>query len=96
MSRRLLPKFYSPLCKKVRARDGEKCRSCKLRNNLSVHHIIYRSQQGPDESWNLITLCVQCHDALHAKNLRMEQDGEGAIDADHEVKFFRQNGWRPR
>ena len=40
-----------------------------MRNGLSVHHIIYRSECGPDETWNLVTLCVDCHSAVHAYKL---------------------------
>lgn len=49
-------------------RDEWKCRNlhCGMRNNLHVHHIIYRSEMGVDESWNLITVCNDCHDRIHA------------------------------
>ena len=30
-----------------------------------MHHIVFRSQGGSDESENLITLCHTCHKALH-------------------------------
>lgn len=34
-------------------------------SHLEVHHIVFRSQGGSDESDNLITLCHTCHKALH-------------------------------
>jgi hypothetical protein len=43
-----------------------------MRNGLSVHHIIFRSEQGPDESWNLCALCTICHDLVHAYKLFIE------------------------
>lgn len=48
-------------------RDGWKCRNprCGMRNNLHVHHVIFRSEMGVDESWNLITICNECHDKIH-------------------------------
>lgn len=53
------------------SRDGWKCRNsqCKFRENLHCHHIIFRSDEGPDESWNMITVCSTCHDAVHAYEL---------------------------
>lgn len=31
------------------------------------HHVIPRSLGGPDETWNLATVCVDCHDERHKK-----------------------------
>lgn len=38
---------------------------CGNRRNLTVHHIQYRSHGGPDEEWNGITWCAQCHEDHH-------------------------------
>jgi len=67
MSLRIEQEEYKKLCKQVLERDGYKCRNprCRLRNNLSVHHIIYRSELGEDASYNLCALCVDCHSAVH-------------------------------
>ena len=92
MSLRLPEDEYKALCKSILQRDGYKCRSCGMRSNLHVHHIQFRSQQGPDASWNLITLCSSCHDGVHVYKL-----GIGSLaDADKEVKFYRAEGWRPQ
>lgn len=50
-------------------RDGFKCRYCGSRNDLTAHHIIYRSQNGPDVLVNLLTLCFFCHRDIHDKKL---------------------------
>lgn len=34
---------------------------------LEIHHIIFRSQGGPDEAWNLIGLCKLHHQAAHMR-----------------------------
>jgi 5-methylcytosine-specific restriction endonuclease McrA len=34
-------------------------------SNLEVHHIQYRGQSGEDSESNLITLCQNCHRAIH-------------------------------
>ena len=47
-------------------RDKYTCQICgKKHTRLEVHHIIYRSQGGTNDEDNLITLCKDCHDALH-------------------------------
>ena len=47
-------------------RDSYTCQLCgKKHTHLEVHHIIWRSQDGSDELDNLITLCKDCHDAIH-------------------------------
>lgn len=51
--------------RRVRNRDGNRCRWCSDPDELQVHHINYRSQGGPDEDWNLITLCGECHRRAH-------------------------------
>jgi len=46
--------------------DKFKCRvwGCGSINSVEVHHIIPRGKQGPDELWNLITLCNHHHDLV--------------------------------
>lgn len=56
---------YKALCRDVLDRDDWQCRVCGLRQNLSCHHIIFRSENGPDESWNILTLCIAHHDDVH-------------------------------
>ena len=90
-SLRLPEEEYAALRKVILTRDHWKCRSCGSRNNLHVHHIQFRSQQGPDASWNLITLCNACHDGVHSYQL-----GIGSLaNADKEVQFHRAEGWKP-
>lgn len=57
------------LRREVLERDSHRCRGCGLsKGPLEVHHIIYRSQGGKDEAWNLITLCRGCHGRAHGTN----------------------------
>ena len=51
---------------RILKRDRYRCRLCGQRNNLAVHHIIYKSSYAnkkyQDEPSNLITLCNEpCH-----------------------------------
>lgn len=96
MNLRLPDAEYSALCKTILRRDGYKCRSCKSRNNLHVHHIVFRSQQGPDEAWNLIVLCNSCHDGVH-KDVENGVYGLVLKFGEHDtVLFIRRPGWRPQ
>ena len=49
----------------VRCRDGYKCRKCGSKTHLEVHHIVQRKDGGTDHRDNLVTLCHNCHAALH-------------------------------
>lgn len=94
---RLPPKEYKLLCYAIHTRDGWKCRVCKTRNSLHAHHIIYRSHGGDDVSENLITLCNNCHEAVHARFLVIyAPDGlEVAVNANKQVRFLYLSGWTP-
>lgn len=39
------------------------------------HHVWLASAGGPDESWNGITVCVPCHDWIHAHPTTAEARG---------------------
>lgn len=54
------------LRRRIRRRDLNRCRYCGTSFDLAVHHIIYRSQGGPDDEHNLITLCMACHELIHS------------------------------
>lgn len=46
--------------------DGCRCRACGKTYPLDPpHHIILKSQGGTDDLWNLITLCMTCHNQAH-------------------------------
>lgn len=80
------------------------CNSCALcnrhfflqgehRGQLDMHHIIYRSQGGPNFQWNKIKLCRSCHSKVHKSNKRKWQrrlldilGGVGAFNKDVSVK----------
>ncbi len=65
---RLDPAAYQQLTRQVLQRDGWRCQWCGRRNQLQVHHLIPRSQQGDDVEANLITLCSRCHYAAHDRS----------------------------
>jgi 5-methylcytosine-specific restriction endonuclease McrA len=54
------------LHQEILKRDGWRCQGCGCRHGLEVHHIQRRSQSGDDSESNMITLCSDCHRAIHA------------------------------
>lgn len=93
MSLRISPEAYKALCRRVLDRDGWKCRKCGLREHLHVHHVIFRSDGGLDAPWNLLTICGECHDEIHAYKLFVEVVPPNWVGpgggADGELKFTR-------
>lgn len=68
-------------------RDGWKCRCCKSRNSLTPHHVVYQSHGGTDDLFNLLTLCINCHDDVHAGRMKLEV--VALLATDLVVKFWR-------
>ncbi len=50
---------------KVLWRDRYRCQRCKSGDSLQAHHVIPRSRGGTNRVANGLTLCVECHAALH-------------------------------
>jgi len=50
---------------KVLWRDRYTCQKCESQEQLKAHHIIFKSKGGTDRVENGLTLCEDCHDALH-------------------------------
>lgn len=49
----------------IAERDNYECQLCG-RPASDVHHILFRSHGGSDDSRNLICLCRKCHDLAHS------------------------------
>lgn len=76
-------------------RDEFRCRYCGRFTDLHVHHIKYRSEGGPDEETNLITLCSEHHDLMHSNKrkwqpllLELIEHGCNTGDAQTTVRAF--------
>lgn len=61
----LSERMWRKLREEVLARDGYACTSCGTAEDLEAHHIVPRSEGGPDVIENLTTLCGDCHRGLH-------------------------------
>jgi HNH endonuclease len=58
---------YAQLKVRVQARAGSRCEACTATlGPFEFHHVIERSQGGPDLAWNLLHLCRHCHRAVEA------------------------------
>ena len=58
---------YSSRREAILHRDNYTCQCCGKKNcRLEVHHIKFKSNGGTDDEENLITLCKECHDGIHA------------------------------
>ena len=85
-------KEYKRLCQfEVFPREHFRCRICGNRRPLHAHHIVYRSHHGDDATWNLLSVCTACHDAIHLYYvliLPKNGDLEGIVNADEGVKIL--------
>ena len=58
---------YSSRREAILHRDNYTCQCCGKKNcRLEVHHIKFRRNGGTNDEENLITLCKECHDGVHA------------------------------
>ena len=57
----------------ISGKDPHYCEYCGKgvmeARDLGVHHIRYRSMGGTDEETNLLGVCSDCHDYIHANNI---------------------------
>lgn len=57
--------------KKVYRRDGYECQNCgaiggkKGNAELHAHHVVPKSKGGSHDTSNLVTVCKECHNAVH-------------------------------
>lgn len=58
---RLNDQFWSWTKNKALIRDAFRCKKCQSSQNLSVDHVVNRSQGGTHAMGNLQTLCMTCH-----------------------------------
>lgn len=53
-----------------RSGDGV-CSVCKKPGLLVEHHINGRRIRNADKEWNLVSICPNCHDSVHATPPRL-------------------------
>lgn len=45
----------------LHARKGGPCRTCGSIGRTELHHLLSKARGGPNEAWNLCSLCPDCH-----------------------------------
>lgn len=69
--------YWKLVTRKVRLRDGHKCRICGSAYPLEVHHIRYKVNRRSivgnelDHLDCLVTLCGNCHEKVHRGIVRI-------------------------
>lgn len=58
-------------------RDNYTCQCCGKNNcRVETHHIIFRSKNGSNDLENYITLCEDCHKAVHLGEIELKLKGK--------------------
>ena len=63
---RPVEKLSKSVRENVYDRDHYRCCFCGVGYSLHLHHVVYRSEGGPDTGDNLITLCSDHHQEVHS------------------------------
>ena len=78
----------------------EVCALCDIPcyGKSEVHHIRERSESGSNYGNNLIVICTECHDNLHAKNIKLRKvaTSKGGIATIYPSTGFRKGYWQRR
>ena len=68
---------YSNAREHALVRDKYTCQCCGKKNcRLEVHHIVFRSKNGSNDLENYITLCEDCHKAVHLGEIELKLKGK--------------------
>ena len=59
------------------ARDKYTCQCCGKKNcRVEAHHIVFRSKNGGNDLENYVTLCEDCHKAVHLGKIDLKLKGK--------------------
>jgi hypothetical protein len=61
------------------------CQVCGSTDLLEAHHLVPRSQGGPDTEENLVLLCRSCHRKRHEELLKLQREGNELVIYDVET-----------
>lgn len=90
---------WEHLSNRIRERDGHSCYSCgeifDEGRKFAAHHMIPRNEGGPDEDWNLVTLCPSCHPSVDSQEgtakIPRNEEGIPLVDYDGLMKRWNQH-----
>ena len=85
---------YSSRRSAILHRDNYTCQCCGKKNcRLKVHHIKFRRDGGTDDEENLITLCKECHDGVHAGTIELNKKPKKSKNLKHAVHMSIIRSW---
>ena len=68
---------YTNARKHALVRDNYTCQCCGKKNcRVEAHHIVFRSKNGSNDLENYITLCEDCHKAVHLGEIELKLKGK--------------------
>lgn len=78
---------YKRVCVEVDERDNGFCVVCCwwTPEPRIHHHIIFRSQGGPDTTENLCTVCATCHADIHDRKVLVTGNANKALHIERKV-----------
>ncbi|MBN1877712.1 MAG: HNH endonuclease [Anaerolineae bacterium] len=68
----------------VLMRDGQQCVKCKTKRSLHLHHYKPVAEGGENAVGNLVTLCANCHMAVHQGLIKVRKPKAVAMKASKE------------
>lgn len=75
------PSDWASRAKKVKKRDNYMCQNCgslggsRGTAQLEAHHVVPKSKGGTHNLTNLITICEECHNAIHGNRAAPTKSG---------------------
>lgn len=69
-------------------RDNYTCQCCGKKNcRVEAHHIVYRSKNGSNDLENYVTLCEDCHRAVHLGEIDLNIRGKRRSNLRHATQM---------
>lgn len=78
------PQNWDEIRNRVYQRDGYECQNCGIKGGrdgnaeLHAHHIVPKASGGSHSEQNLVTLCKDCHNAIHHDDKEAPQPQSGS------------------
>ena len=69
--------------------DGYRCQLCGSGMNLRVHHITYEHIHTDEEIDDLVTLCNDCHEKVHTKDIEKKENPLAIFDEEDGITDMR-------
>lgn len=79
---------YSNAREHALVRDKYTCQCCGKKNcRVEAHHIVFRSKNGGNDLENYVTLCEDCHKAVHSGKIDLKLKGKRKSNLRHATQM---------